>query len=282
MDPTQERRRPFLRGGMPLRAVILAVLVALVPVTALAASNGQSNGQGTPGKEAKGIAVTLSPSSRSTDQGLAVTYTAAAASKGGFAGPVTFGVVGLPAGATAAWSPSSVNLTSGSTAQATLTVTTAPSTPAGKTDFTITGTGGGMQSTASAQLNVQEVKRNFGVTGTVNGPLAPGTSRPIELQIANPIGKSIAVTNVSVAISQVVRTPQAVAANLPCTTADYALTQFSGTYPFTVPAGSSSLSGLGIPQSKWPQTRMLDTQLLQDGCKGATLHFTYSGMGQGN
>ncbi|MBN9131429.1 MAG: hypothetical protein J0I04_17500 [Paenarthrobacter ureafaciens] len=282
MDPTQERRSPFLRGGMPLRAVILAVLVALVPVTALAASNGQSNGQGTPGKETKGIAVTLSPSSRSTDQGLAVTYTASATSKGGFVGPVTFGVAGLPAGATAAWSPSSVNLTSGSTAQATLTVTTAPSTPAGKADFTITGTGGGMQSTASAQLNVQEVKRNFGVTGTVNGPLAPGISQPIELQISNPIGKSIAVTNVSVAISQVVRTPQAVAANLPCTTADYVLTQFSGTYPFTAPAGSSSLSGLGIPQSKWPQIRMLDTQLLQDGCKGATLHFTYSGMGQGN
>jgi hypothetical protein len=257
MDPTQERRSPFLRGGMPLRAVILAVLVALVPVTALAASNGQSNGQGTPGKEA-------------------------ATSKGGFAGPVTFGVVGLPAGATAAWSPSSVNLTSGSTAQATLTVTTAPSTPAGKTDFTITGTGGGMQSTASAQLNVQEVKRNFGVTGTVNGPLAPGTSQSIELQISNPVGKSIAVTNLSVAISQVVRTPQAVAANLPCTAADYVLSQFSGTYPFTAPAGSSSLSGLGIPQNKWPHIRMLDTQLLQDGCKGATLQLTYSGMGQGN
>jgi hypothetical protein len=266
---------------MPLRAVILAVLVALVPVTALAASNGQGAG-GQPGKEAKGITVTLSPSSRSTDQGLAVTYTASAASKGGFAGPVTFAVAGLPAGATAAWSPSSVNLTSGSTAQVTLTVSTAPGTPAGKTDFTITATGGGMQSMASAQLHVQEVKRSFGVTGTVSGLLAPGTSRAIELQISNPTGKNIAVTNLSVAISQVVRTPEAVAANLPCTTADYVLSQFSGQYPFTAPAGSSSLLSLGVPQSQWPRIKMLDTDLLQDGCKGATLHFSYSGMGQGN
>ncbi|WP_347108903.1 hypothetical protein AAHB33_19005 [Paenarthrobacter sp. S56] len=277
MDPRQERRKPFLRAGRPLRAVILAVLVALVPVAAIAAASGQ----GTATKATKGITVTLSPSSRSTDQGLSVTYTVAATSTGGFTGPVTFSATGLPAGATGAWSASSVNLASGGTSQVTLTVSTSPSTPAAKTDFTVTGTSGSIQSSAPAQLQVQEVKRTFGVTGSVAG-LAPGTSKPMDLQMSNATGKSIDVSNLSVAISQVVRTPAAVAAGLPCTTADYAVTQFSGTYPLTIPNGSSSLSGLGVTQAKWPQVKMLDTQLLQDGCKGATLQLTFSGTGQAN
>ncbi|MFJ4209169.1 hypothetical protein ACIPY2_12005 [Paenarthrobacter sp. NPDC089675] len=277
MDPRQERRTPFLRVGRPLRAVILAVLVALVPAAAIAAGSGQGNTT----KVTKGITVTLSPSSRSTDQGLSVTYTAAATSTGGFTGPVTFTAAGLPAGASATWSASSVNLASGGTAQVTLTVSTSPTTPAGKTDFTVTGTSGSIQSSAPAQLQVQEVKRTFGVTGSI-AALAPGISRAMDLQMSNSTGKSIAVSDLTVAISQVVRTPAAVAAGLPCSTADYAITQFSGTYPLTIPNGSSSLSGLGVAQSKWPQVKMLDTLLLQDGCKGATLQLTFSGTGQAN
>lgn len=278
MDHRPERTKSLTRAGIPLRALFLALIVAFVPVAALAASGGQGTT-----KESKGITVTLSPSSRSVDQGQSATYTVLASSTGGFSGAVTFTVAGLPVGAAAAWSPSSVSLASGSTAQVTLTVTTATTSPVGKSDFTVKGSSGSVQSVAAAgQLQVQEVKRTFGVTGSVTGLLAPGVSKPLELQISNPIGKSIAVTNLTVAITQVVRTSAAVAANLPCSTADYQLTQYTGTYPFTAPPGSSSLSSLGVPQTKWPQVRMLDTLQLQDGCKGATIQFTYSGTGQAN
>ncbi|MEQ4564609.1 hypothetical protein [Paenarthrobacter sp. CAP02] len=287
MDHRPERTAPIQRAGIPLRALLLALVVAVVPVAALAAGNGQGNnqgnGQGNAAASVKGITVTLSPSSRTVDQGQSATFTVSATSTGGFTGPVAFTVTGLPAGAAASAAPSSVNLTSGSTAQTTLTVSTSTTTPANKTDFTVKGSSGATVSNAApGQLQVLEVKRTFGVTGTVNGLLAPGVSRAVDLQISNPQNKSIAVTNLSMEISQVVRTSAAVAANLPCTAADYQVTQYSGAYSLTVEPGTRSLSGLGVAQAKWPQIKMLDTNKLQDGCKGATLQLTYTGTGQAN
>lgn len=283
MDYRPVRTAPFRRSGVPLRALLLALVVALVPAATLAASGGQSATSVNTAKVVKGIAVALSPSSRSLDQGRSTTFAVTATSTGGFTGPVTFTVAGLPAGATAAWSPSPVVLESGSNAQVTLTIATATTTTVGKFDFTVKGASGTVQSNAApGQLQVQEVKRTFGVTGSLNGLLAPGVSRAVELQISNPENKSIAVTNLTVAIAQVVRTPAAVAANLPCSSADYQITQYSGTYPLAAPSGPSSLTSLGVPQSKWPQVRMLDTLQLQDGCKGATLQLTFSGTGQAN
>ena len=123
--------------------------------------------------------------------------------------------------------------------------------------------------------------RVFGLTGDVSGLLAPGTSRSLDLGFNSP-NKSIDVGNLTVSISGVVRTAKAVAANLPCTAQDYAVAQYSGRYPLTVPSGSSSLSQLGIPPAQWPRIAMLDTPRLQDGCKGAVLQLAYSGSGQGN
>ncbi|MFJ5957688.1 hypothetical protein ACIQC5_17240 [Paenarthrobacter sp. NPDC092416] len=259
--------------------MFFALVVVLGGMAALAAS-GQ---QGVAAKVSSGITVALSPSSRSLDQGQTTTFQVSAVSTGGFTGTVTLSAAGLPPGSSASWSPSSVVLSSGGSAQVTLTVSTSATTPAAKTDFTVTGTSGAIRSNAApGQLQVQEVKRTFGLSGALAEPLAPGVSRTLDLQISNASGKSIAVTNLTVAISQVVRTPAAVAANLPCTAADYQITQYAGTYPLTVPAGASSMSVLDVPQAKWPNVRMLDTLQLQDGCKGATVQLTYSGTGQAN
>lgn len=278
MDHRPERTAPLHRGGV-LRAILLALLVAILPTAALAASNGQGNAAKAP----VGITVVLSPSSRTVDQGQSTTFTVSATSTGGFAGQLTFTTSGLPAGASASFTPSSVNLTAGGTVQTTLTVGTATTTAAAKTDFSVkAGSGTIVSNAAPGQLQVLEVKRSFGVSGSVNGLLAPGVSRPLELQISNPGNKSIAVTNLSVSITQVVRTPAAIAKNLPCTTADYKLTQYSGAYPLTVEPGVRALSALGVPESAWPRITMHDTAQLQDGCKGATLQLTYSGTGQGN
>ncbi|MFI2566625.1 hypothetical protein [Paenarthrobacter sp. NPDC018779] len=278
----------FFRGpGAAIRTSILGLLVVLVVVTTLAACGvlrvGQSGGQAASGNGSKGLTVALSPASRSVDQGQSATYEVSVSATGSLSGAVSLSVAGLPTGTTAGWSPSSVVLASGGSTKATLTVSTSPTTPAGKSDFTVTATSGAVQSnTAKAQLQVKEVKRTFGVSASLSGALAPGVSLPLDLQISNPERKSIAVTNLAVAIGQVVRTPAAVAAGLPCSAADYSITQYTGAYPLAVQPGPSSLSGLGVAETGWPRITMLDTPLLQDGCKGATLQLTYSGTGQGN
>ncbi|MBT2514689.1 hypothetical protein [Arthrobacter sp. ISL-30] len=279
MNDHPEPVTPVHRVRGAARVFFLALVVILASVGVLAVAGGQVNAA----KAQAGIAVTLSPSSRTVDQGQSASYTVAATSTGGFSGSVTFAVSGLPAGATGNWSPAAVTLGAGSTAQTTLTVSTATTASAIKSDFTVTGTSGNNRSnTAPGQLHVREVKREFTISGSLSGMLAPGIARPLNLQLSNPNAKTITVSNLSVGLAEVIRTPAAVAANLPCTAADYTISQYSGGYPITLPSGSTSLSLLGVPQAQWPQIRMLDTPLLQDGCKGATLRFIYSGTGQGN
>lgn len=271
--------RPSIRRArVAVKVLLLGVIVMLTSAGSLFAANpnGSQSGQ-------KGIVVQVNPGSRAVTQGESVSYPIAVASSNGFSGAVTLSVSGLPSGATAAFSPASPTLTAGSTVQVTMTVGTSPDTPANKFDLTVVGKSGQIQSAgALTQLQVQQSIKQFSLSGNLSGLLAPGYSRALDLQIANPNNKNIALSALQVSIAEVVRTPGAMAANLPCTTADYVVTQYSGTYPLTAPPGASSLSSLRVPTAKWPQIRMLDTPLLQDGCKGATLSLQYSGSGQGN
>ena len=91
----------------------------------------------------------------------------------------------------------------------------------------------------------------------------------------------IVQNSLSVSIASVTRTPAAIAAGLACTPGDYAVSNYSGPYPLSVPVGTSSLQSLGVSTSLWPRVTMLDTAWNQDGCKGATIQFTYSGAGEG-
>jgi len=47
-----------------------------------------------------------------------------------------------------------------------------------------------------------------------------------------------------------------------------------------LPPGTKTLSQLGYTGAQLPSIRMLDRPLNQDGCRGATLNFTYSGSAQ--
>ncbi|MDE8585887.1 COG1470 family protein [Arthrobacter sp. NQ4] len=366
------------------RIGIKAALVALVLLLAGAGSLIAAANNPKPG-----ITVQVSPASQSVQQGQSGSYTVTATSTGGFSGAVSLAAAGLPAGATGAFTPSSITLNSGSSATATLNATTAATTPAGTSSITITAASGKVSGSVTASLtvnykisssfsmtatpdsvsmppgatavytlqlsgnnftgpvtfsvlgglpagatasfspnpatgnsttlqvattsasptgssslylvgtgkdssgkaqyayaNVQLVLdstiKQFGISGNVPGTLSPGTSAGLNLQISNPINKPLSLTNLSVAVAGVTRSAAAVAGNLPCTPADFTVTQYSGPYPLAVPTTGGSLQGLNVAQTAWPRVGMLDTSTNQDGCKGATLQLSYSGSGQGN
>jgi uncharacterized membrane protein len=82
------------------------------------------------------FSISASPTSRTITAGGTAAYAATVAALNGFNETVTFGVSGLPAGATATFNPTSVT-SSGTTD---LTIVTAASTPAGTYQLTVTGT----------------------------------------------------------------------------------------------------------------------------------------------
>jgi proprotein convertase P-domain-containing protein len=85
------------------------------------------------------FSVAVSPAAGSVAPGGSTTTTVSTATTGGSAQTVTLSASGLPAGATASFSPPSV--TSGGSS--TLTIATSASTPAGTYPVTLTVTGGG-------------------------------------------------------------------------------------------------------------------------------------------
>lgn len=376
-----EDRQPRHRLRKAIKVVLIGLTVMLTSTGALFAA-GQSS--------KPGITVQVSPASQSVQQGQVAPYTVTVTSTGGFSGAVNLTTAGLPAGAAGAYTPSSVTLSSGSTATSTLNVTTAATTPAGTSSLTITGTSGKVSGSVTAGLTVNykissgvsvtatpdsvsvpagatavyslQLTRNnfsgpvsfsvlgglpsggtasfspnpatgtsttlqvtttagspngsynlylvgtwkdaagksqyayanvqlvldptikqFALSGGITDPLSPGTSRGLDLTVSNPNNKALSLTNISVAVAGVTRTADAVARNLSCTAADFRVTQYSGPYPVSVPAGNNlPLTKLGVASNALPQVAMLDTSANQDGCKGATLQLSYSGSGQGN
>jgi hypothetical protein len=118
----------------------------------------------------------------------------------------------------------------------------------------------------------------FSVTGNVSTPLEPGSAQPIDAVLSNPNSLPLSVTGLVVTI-QGVTAPQATS-TLPCGPNDFAVQQYGGKLPLTVPASSSrSLSDLGIPAAQWPQISILDLPTNQDGCQGASLGLGFSGRG---
>jgi hypothetical protein len=225
------------------------------------------------------ITMSAMPSSVTMGAGSTAVYTAQLA-RTNLAGSVTFSVLGgLPSGATATYTP---NPTTGNTT--TLQVATSPTTADGTYTLYLVGSGqdpsGTKYAYASVQLVITTSGKAFTISGNVGGLLAPGVSRPVDLSLTNPNKKQLSVTNVTVTVHAVTRAASAVG---PCSTADYAVTQYSGPYPLTVPgSGTASLSTLGVASSALPKVTMLNTATNQDGCKGATLALAYSGSGQGN
>ena len=280
-----------LNSGSSATATLNATTAATTPAgtssITITAASGKVSGSVTASltvnyKISSSFSMTATPDSVSMPPGATAVYTLQI-SRNNFTGPVTFSVLGgMPAGATASFSPNPA--TGNST---TLQVATTSASPTGSSSLYLVGTGkdssGKAQyAYANVQLVLDSTIKQFGISGNVPGTLSPGTSAGLNLQISNPINKPLSLTNLSVAVAGVTRSAASVAANLPCTAADFAVTQYSGPYPLAVPATGGSLQGLNVAQTAWPRVGMLDTSTNQDGCKGATLQLSYSGSGQGN
>src|ERR1700683_1011171 len=94
--------------------------------------------------------VSATPNSQTVNPGGGTSYSVNTSAVNGFTGSIGLSVSGLPANATGTFSPTPVNVGSGST----LTITTASNTPPGSYSLTITGTSGSLTSTTNVTLNV--------------------------------------------------------------------------------------------------------------------------------
>lgn len=123
-------------------------------------------------------------------------------------------------------------------------------------------------------------RATFSIGGSAARLLVPGGAAGIDLRLSNPNGVPLKIEQLMVRIDGV-RAPQADASH-PCTVADFAVAQFSGSYRFRLPGSRTRrLSELGFPAAQWPTVSMLDRPVNQDGCKRASLMLSYSGIATG-
>ncbi len=114
---------------------------------------GTPNGAAAFGPSSTGqndFSISVNPTSASVTAGSGTTATVSTAVTAGSAQTVSLSASGLPSGASASFSPSSVTAGSSST----LTISTSSSTPAGNYSITITGTGSTASHTATFTLSV--------------------------------------------------------------------------------------------------------------------------------
>ncbi len=150
-------------GGLPASVTVSPGNPASVAITASSSVTGSSaiTVTGTSGSLKHTAIATLvvgtpdfsisaSPTSRTVRHGSSTYYTVAVTPSGGFNSAVTFGVSGLPSGATTSFSPTSVT-GSGNTR---MTVKTRSNTPRGSYTLTVTGTGGSLTHSTTVSLTV--------------------------------------------------------------------------------------------------------------------------------
>jgi hypothetical protein len=109
--------------------------------------------------------LSVSPTGRAVTAPGSASYTVTMTNQGGFNGPVTLSAGGLPAGATAAFSPNPA------TTASTLTITIGGSTPASTSQFTVTGVNGSLSHAAQSTLVVTAAS-TYASTIMADGPNA--------------------------------------------------------------------------------------------------------------
>src|SRR2546428_3283112 len=142
------------------------------------------------------FSMSVTPASQTVGVGSATSYTVSITPTGGFSGQVVLSVDGLPAGATATFTPNPA------TGSSTLAVTTATTTPTGTYPLTVRGVNGTLSHSAPATLVVNPAAdfsmsatpatRSVGgtvVTTTYSVTIAPlnGFNSPVTLSASGPL-----------------------------------------------------------------------------------------------
>jgi hypothetical protein len=118
---------------------------------------------------------------------------------------------------------------------------------------------------------VETSGKPFNVTGNASGPLAPGVSRALILNVANPNNAAIEVTALTVTVAPG-------SSNADCDgPANLQLSQpnVSSANPLKISANGSAALPNGAVSA--PSVLMRDLPVNQDACKNASFTFTYSG-----
>jgi hypothetical protein len=149
------------------------------------------------------FSVSATPSSHAVMPGQSATYTAAVTPVSGFTGTVDFSVTGLPSGATATFTPSSV-VASGSTS---MSIATMATTASGTYPLVIRGTSGSITRTVNVTLVVngdftiaatpasRTIQRGGSTTYTVTIGAGAGFSGPVNLTVSGMPSRTTATFN---------------------------------------------------------------------------------------
>jgi hypothetical protein len=267
------------RSGRAKLPLVLLGLVACIGGAGYAFAQSGSSSAPPVGPQAtaasKGLSIQVAPLTRSVDPGDTVEFTirirrARATRK--VPSRVRLSVLdGVPAGATASFRPSSTR-----TSKTTLTVATAAAAGGGYR-LRLQARSGIRRANAAVNLVIgSRQSANFAISGDLSRPLEPGLAVPLDLALTNPGPDQISISGLAVSVATI--TAPRASATYPCTAEDFSVIPFSGAYDFTIPAASTrTLSELGFPDVQLPQIEMPDRPVNQNGCKGSTLQFDFSG-----
>jgi hypothetical protein len=113
------------------------------------------------------------------------------------------------------------------------------------------------------------------ISGNTRTLLRPGGSSRINLGFANDDSKPVTLRHVRVTITSI-SAPQA-DSEFPCTRADFRIRPMR-VRSLVIPGDAfTTLVRLDVPAWQWPNLKMRDRPVNQDGCKGASLKLGYVG-----
>jgi hypothetical protein len=216
--------------------------------TGLGTPNGLAafgSGSGSPPPPTGDFSLGITPSSRTVTAGGGTSYTVTLSRSGGLSADVSLSVSGIPGGASAGFSPSTL---SGSATSSTLTVNTSAGVAAGDYSLTITGTTGTLTHTIGATLSVQaNVSPDFslGITPSSRTVTAGGgTSYTVTLSTSGGFSGSVALgTSGLPAGASASFSPGTLGSSTSSTlTLTTSGSLAPGTYPFSVTGTSGSLA----------------------------------------
>jgi hypothetical protein len=182
------------------------------------------------------------PPSQTVTATSSTSYTVSVNSLNGFAGAVSLKVSGLPGGATATFSPASIN----GSASSTLTISTGCSTAAGNYSLTITGTSGNLNHSASVALVVNPAASDFTIGASPSSTTVTAGGRTSYAVNVGAVGCFVGTVNLSVTGVPSGATasfnPTAISGSGSSTLSVATGTAASNTYTLTITGTAGSLS----------------------------------------